>query len=203
MIVCGSERFLQQMTEKIKKTIRPGIEDKHGIPVTVEVQKEMDDIEQVRIGEGKEKDREITEFRDQLQRLKADFDNYRKRIQKESESTRVRSKGELILNLLPVLDDLERMIQHHESDGQCSLQGIRMIYENFKKVLRDEGLEEIEAVGRTFDPGIHDAVGVEKTGADRDGLVVEEWQRGYSFNGTMLRPSRVKVGKAYQESDDG
>ena len=130
------------MTEKIKKTIKPGIEDKNGIPVTVEVQKEADDMEQTPSVDEQEKDREIAGYRDQLQRLKADFDNYRKRVLKENESMRARSKGELILNLLPVLDNLERMIRHHETDGRCSLDGIRLIYENFKKVLREEGLEE-------------------------------------------------------------
>lgn len=143
-----------------------------------------------------------TDYLDQLQRLKAEFSNYRKRVEKERETLFPIAKGEIVLKLLTILDDFERMVGHHQKDGQCSLEGVKLIYHNLEKVLSEEGLEEIPSVGERFDPDFHEAVGVEKTEEDRDGLVLEEWQKGYRFGGKLLRPSRVKVGRHIEKAGD-
>ena len=143
-----------------------------------------------------------SEYIEKLQRLQAEFSNYRKRNENERKYLFSISKGELVLKLLPVLDDFERMIQHHEGNCSYTLEGIGLIHQNLKKVLYEEGLEEIPAVGEIFNPELHEAVGIEKTGSDQDNMILEEWQKGYYFTGRLLRPSKVKVGK-YDEQSDG
>lgn len=142
------------------------------------------------------------DYMEQLQRLQAEFSNYRKRVEKERETLFPIAKGEIVLKLLTILDDFQRMVDHHQKNGQCSVEGVNLIYQNFKKVLSDEGLEEIPSIGERFDPDFHEAVGVENTDADGDGIVVEEWQKGYRFGGKLLRPSRVKVGRYIEEARD-
>jgi len=142
------------------------------------------------------------EYIDQLQRLQAEFSNYRKRVNKERESFFSMAKGKVVLKLLPVLDDLERMLNHHREGNPFSVEGVRLIYQNLRKILSEEGLEEIPALGEVFDPECHEAVGVEDVDEDRDGLVVEEWQKGYRFVDRLLRPSRVKVGKTIDKTGD-
>jgi molecular chaperone GrpE len=100
------------------------------------------------------------------------------------------------MKLLPVVDDLERMIDHHLEDGNCSVEGIQLIFANLKKVLVEEGLEEIEAANQMFDPEIHEAVDVQEVAPAEDGKVIDVWQKGYRFKERMLRPSRVRVGKS-------
>lgn len=142
------------------------------------------------------------EYIDQLKRLQAEFSNYRKRVDKERERLSSTGKGELVLKLLPVLDDFERMVNHHQQGNPCSLDGVQLIYQNLRKILSDEGLEEIPSIGERFDPEFHEAVGVEETGEDQDGLVLEESQKGYRFGEKLLRPSRVKVGKYVEKTGD-
>ena len=137
-----------------------------------------------------------------LQRLQAEFDNYRRRVDKERESMYAMAKGDLIQKILSVVDDLERMLNHHP-ENEHGTEGVRLIYKNLTKILSEEGLEEVPSLGMPFDPDVHEAVGVEETGADQDGMVVEEWQKGYRFGSRLLRPSRVKVGKYTGQAGDG
>ncbi len=137
-----------------------------------------------------------------LQRLQAEFNNYRNRVEKERVAMYNLAKGEVIGKLLAVMDDLERMIEHHQEDKQCELEGVQLIYQKFKKTLVDEGLTEIDCVDQPFDPELHEAVGVLKTDEEKDGIVMQEWQKGYQFAEKMLRPSRVQVGKYIEEQSD-
>ncbi|MBN2031151.1 nucleotide exchange factor GrpE [bacterium] len=137
---------------------------------------------------------------DQLQRLQAEFSNYKKRIEKERKSLFSTAKGELVSKLLPVLDDFDRLLNSVKSNGKCDAQDVQYICQNLKECLVEEGMEEIESVGKPFDPHIHEAVDIEITDPDREGVVLEEWKKGYTFGEKLLRPSQVKVGKAV---DDG
>ncbi len=135
------------------------------------------------------------DYLEQLQRLQADFINYKRRTEKEWAEISSTAKGELISNLLPVLDDFKRMINHNNENNFIEIDGVKLIYKKFNKILADEGLEEIPAVGCEFDPEIHEVVVTEETDQDKDSIVLEEWQTGYRFRGKLLRPSKVKVGK--------
>ncbi len=134
-----------------------------------------------------------------LQRLQAEFANYKRRTEKEKESLAAFVKGNLITQLLPVLDDFNLLIQHHP-DSDCPVDAVKMILQKLNKILTDEGLETIEALHQPFDPDIHEALAVgEVEDETADGSVLEEWQKGYRFHGNLLRPSRVKVARFKKE----
>jgi molecular chaperone GrpE len=138
---------------------------------------------------------------ERLQRLQAEFVNYRRRTEKEKESLADYIKGNMIAQLLPVLDDLDLLSQHADNE-QCPVEAVQLIIQKMKKILSDEGLETIDAVTHPFDPDIHEAVAVEHADdPEQEGLIVEEWQKGYRFRGNLLRPSRVKVAK-FKKGDE-
>ena len=140
---------------------------------------------------------EAAGYLDDLQRLKAEFDNYRKRIVKEQTGLLERAAGGLILRLLPVLDNFELAVAAAEEsrDFERMLKGIEMVFGELKEVLASEGLSAIQAKGRPFDPNYHEAA--LETAGDGEGepYVAEELRSGYTFKGRVLRPSMVKVAR--------
>lgn len=138
------------------------------------------------------------EYCQRLLRLQADFDNYRKRVAKEKEESYGRVTGEIILDFLNVLDNMERAFlsaeeQGHNGKDNSLREGISMIINQFKGVLKKYDVKDISAKGAKFDPNIHYAVmQVEDTNAE-DGIVLEEIQKGYMIKTRVLRPSMVKV----------
>lgn len=147
-------------------------------------------------GEVKKEEEQVErENLEKLQRLQAEFVNYKRRTEKEKNSLRDYIEGELIARLLPVMDDLD-LLSRHAENGQCPVEAVQLIVQKMKKILNDEGLEAIDAVSYPFDPENHEAVAVEPVSdAAKEGIIVEEWQKGYRFRGNLLRPSRVKVAK--------
>ncbi|MDM7925308.1 MAG: nucleotide exchange factor GrpE [bacterium] len=135
-------------------------------------------------------------YLDQLRRLKAEFDNYRKRVEKEKSEFFGMAKGRVITGLLPVLDDLERMAMFAKSAEGDFASGVELIFQKMKAALSSEGLSEIKSVGQPFDPEFHEAIETVACVPEQDGMVVEELQRGYTLQGRLLRPSRVRVGKS-------
>lgn len=145
-------------------------------------------------------DREVDELADQnallldgLKRLKADFDNYRKRMVKEQARILETAESDLIKKLLPVIDNLERALAS-ASDEQSGLRdGVAMVLDLMLSVLQKEGLEVIDPEGETFDPEHHEAVMVVETDKCAEGTVVDVVQKGYRFSGALLRPAMVRV----------
>ena len=130
---------------------------------------------------------------DSLLRLRAEFENYRRRATRELVEARDRAQGELLSDLLPVLDNLERALdaaEHHE-EGKV-LGGVRMTRDMFVDLLRRSGVEEIETVGVAFDPRVHDAMLVQPSDND-EGVVTAVLERGYRQGERVLRPARVAV----------
>lgn len=142
------------------------------------------------------------EYIEQLKRLQAEFTNYRNRTEKEWASVRDNSKRDLINRLLPIIDDFYRLIEHHTDDAAIEMNGIILMYKNLMKILLEEGLEEIKALGEIFNPEVHEAVGVLDAPENQDDVVLEEWQKGYQFKGKLLRPSRVNVGRFTGKAGD-
>jgi len=136
-----------------------------------------------------------TDYSEKLQRLQAEFLNYKRRVEKEKDEIGQFSKGNLILSILPVVDDIERMIDHHENDETVTVESVRLIYQKLIKILSDEGLESIDSEGADFDPECHEALGIAEVEKELDHKVLEEWQKGYRFKDRLIRPSRVQVGK--------
>jgi len=150
-----------------------------------------------------DKTQECDTTRDQLLRLKADFDNYRKRMTRQSEEARQFATTELVKELLPGLDNLERALAAARQDatsGTASIaEGVGMVLRQFKDALARVGVRELRAQGQKFDPAQHEAVEMVMVSANDDGKVMTEVQRGYMMYDRLLRPARVVVGKAQQD----
>ena len=132
------------------------------------------------------------------QRTQADFVNFKRRTEQERAEVNNFANSTLILNLLPVIDDLERALEHITEDveGSAWVDGIKLSYKKLKTTLEAQGLAEIEAEGEDFDPNFHEAVMCVE---GEDGKVIEEIQKGYKYRDRVIRPSKVKVGKRKEE----
>lgn len=139
------------------------------------------------------RDRE-NDLLDRLQRLQAEFANYRRRVERERGDTVVWAQKALVERLLPVLDDFDRALLSLEGDASPAAQGLIMIREKLGRVLEEAGLERIEATGQPFDPDRHEAVLTQRVDAERAGRVMGEIEPGYFFKGKLARPARVQVG---------
>ncbi len=138
-----------------------------------------------------------TEYFDQLQRLQAEFINFKKRMERERENLSRFVKGDLLRKLLPVIDDFERFLTSHQNEikENGGLNGIQLVYDKFNQILKDEGLQQVSALGQPFDPNFHEALLMQEASEEQDGKVLEVWEKGYFLGETLLRPSKVKVGK--------
>ena len=140
---------------------------------------------------------EAESYLDDLRRLQAEFDNYRKRMLREQTARIASASQALVARLLPVLDNFELAVSHAEQsrDFDRMLKGVEMVFGELREVLQAEGLVKIEAEGKPFDPERHEAVvAVEQEGAE-PGTVVDVVRTGYELRGKVLRPAMVKVAK--------
>lgn len=146
-------------------------------------------------------------MREQLLRLMADFDNYRKRMARQVEDIKQSAAAESVNAVLPAIDNLERALSAAQQDGSpASAQiaaGVSMVLKQFKDALAKVGVRELQVQGEPFDPMRHEAVEVVAVAPSQDGLVVEEVQRGYMIHDRLLRPAKVVVGKAVREAGHG
>ena len=140
---------------------------------------------------------EAAGYLDDLQRLKAEFDNYRKRIVKEQTGLVERASAGLLYRLLPVLDNFELAVASAEESREFDrmLKGIEMVFGELKEVLNAEGLSAIAARGQAFDPNYHEAALTVDGEDDGEPYVAEELRSGYTYKGRVLRPSMVKVAR--------
>lgn len=144
------------------------------------------------------KETALAELQQRLLRLQADFDNYRKRTRREQEELTRLANARLIESLLPVLDNLELALAAAAGAEKQALEtGVEMTLRHLKEVLTREGLIPVAALGQPFNPEFHEAVAREETTEpDKINLVVEEFRRGYTLHGKLLRPAMVKVAVA-------
>ena len=140
--------------------------------------------------------REFETLSDRHIRLAAEFDNYRKRIERERADTWTRAQGDLAARMLDTLDDLERFSEHAAESDDALLQGVQLVERKLRQSLQAAGLEEVDADGARFDPNSMEAVAmVPVESSDEDDLVSDVFQRGYRFKGSLIRPARVRVKK--------
>lgn len=133
---------------------------------------------------------------DQLLRRQAEFENYRKRMERERGEVYQRARAEVLLELLPVLDNFERALSSFESaggDSEAFLQGVQLIHKQLKDAVTRLGLQPVESVGQTFDPHLHEAVTMEASDEHEENTIIEEFERGYKLGDRLLRPAKVKV----------
>jgi molecular chaperone GrpE len=209
----------RQEQEQEQEPAEPRGDEKEDVPVTAEVAPVHDDGREVAAAGAEseavaedviERDEaealeadlasarsEAAIYLDDLRRLQADFDNYRKRMLREQTMRVAAASQALVSRLLPVLDNFELAISHAEQSREFDrmLKGVEMVFGELREVLRSEGLSTIEAEGKPFDPSCHEAVvAVEEEGAE-PGTVVDVVRTGYEFQGKVLRPAMVKVAK--------
>ena len=176
------------MTEEVNE--RPALpQDGTPDPDVTGQEGEGDQLAQIR--------RERDEYHDRVLRLTAEFDNYRKRIERERRETSERAAAALLEDLLPIVDDLERALAADAGPGAESYRkGVEIIYKQLADLLTRRGVTVLEVLGTDFDPHLHQAVAYEPSPGARDGEVIEEMRRGYKLGDRLLRPAMVKVAKA-------
>jgi molecular chaperone GrpE len=150
---------------------------------------------------------EVSEAHDRLLRLQADFENFRKRAQRERMEALQYGPQNLVKDLLSVVDNLERAIDHaRESEGgdlQSFLQGVELVQREFLGVLGNHGVSEIEASGKPFDPALHEAMAQVPVAEAAPNTVVDVLQKGYQLRDRLVRASRVVVAKAPEPGEGG
>ena len=134
-------------------------------------------------------------------RLYAEFENYKRRIQKENETNKTYQSQRVLTDILPTIDNIERALQIEGDDESFkSLQkGVQMVHESLLRALKDNGLEEIESEGQAFDPNFHQAVVQDDNPDFKSGDITQELQKGYKLKDRVLRPSMVKVNQKIDE----
>lgn len=143
---------------------------------------------------------EIQALRETVLRQRAEFENFRKRTQREKEQIREIASEALLTRLLPVLDNLDRAMEGAKSAADVSsvLEGVSMITQQLVRALEAEGLEQVQALNQPFDPSVHDALAAEDSTDVPDGHVLAVLLPGYTYKSRLLRPAMVKVARKPQ-----
>ena len=160
-----------------------------------DVPEEGPETEEVQKDPVAEANAKAEEYLDMARRIQADFDNFRKRSQKEKEDYKSFATADLMSDLLSIVDDFDRALEHADPESDIAI-GVNGIRKNLMKVLESKGLKEIDATGR-FDPNLHEALCTVE--ADTDGDIAEVFQKGYCIGNRVLRYTKVKVTKKKQE----
>ncbi len=161
------------------------------------------------IGELEELEKQVEELRteksdiyDKLLRKAADFDNYRKRTEKERREHQQYALADFVSELIHILDNFERAFAHSDEQSNPEYQkGVELIYRQLKDLMEKKGLRPVQAEGKQFDPNVHEAIAREERDDLPDNTVLEELQKGYFFKDKLLRPALVKVSYRPAESD--
>jgi molecular chaperone GrpE len=184
-------------TESVESNVAPPVEE--SAPPDVQVQELEAALAR--------KTQECDATRDQLLRLMADFDNYRKRTTRQSEEARQFAIADLVIALLPGIDNLERAQSAAAEDLAPSsamiAEGVSMVLRQLKDALGKVGVREVQTQGLSFDPTHHEAVDMVSVPASEDGMIVAEVQRGYLLHERLLRPAKVVVGRAERNVNSG
>ena len=139
-----------------------------------------------------EAESKASEYKDSWMRSQAEFQNYKKRIERDNDMMRATMKGDIVKKILPVLDDLERAMQNRPADESWA-NGIELIVRKFQSVLESEGIKRIEAEGAEFDPNFHEAISNEPNDEVESGHVIAVVQNGYMLGERVIRPALVRV----------
>jgi molecular chaperone GrpE len=156
-----------------------------------------EDLDENEVGNNEKEPRSAKEenLNNKLLRLQADFLNYKNRTEKDKFSTYGNAVSDVIKDLLPVLDNLERAIEAEESEDNSFKDGVKMIYTQFVGLLNKRGLKEIEAMSKQFDYNVHYGVSFDSESKEEDGTIIEVLQKGYIVSDKVIRPSMVRIAK--------
>jgi molecular chaperone GrpE len=149
-----------------------------------------------------DKEKESTANYDKYLRAVAELDNYRKRAAREKTEIIKYGKEDVIKDILPFMDSLDRALEHDNGDVKAFKDGVALIQEQLLNCLKKHGVERIETAGMDFDPNFHEALMQTESDQHEDNKIVSEMEKGYLLNGRLLRPSRVCVCKKTNKEDD-
>lgn len=186
--IADGDASLDISPPNVTSTQPPADEITEGDDVEQEAEQIESDIDELR--------RDFSTLSDRHIRLAAEFDNYRKRVERERADTWTRAQGDLAARLLDALDDLERFTHHAAESDDALLQGVQLVERKLRQSLQAAGLEEVDADGARFDPNSMEAVAMVPVDShEEDDVVSDVFQRGYRFKGNLIRPARVRVKK--------
>ena len=187
----SKKKKYQEIQEEVNETAAEAV----ATPPAEEMPEEMDqasaemDALKRQVEEAEVK---LAESVDGWQRAQAEFQNYKKRVERDSEMLRVNMKGDIVKKILPVLDDLERAMQNRPADEPWT-DGIELIVRKFQTVLDSDGVKKIEAEGVEFNPNFHEAISNESSEEVESGYVIAVVQNGYMLGERVIRPALVRV----------
>ncbi len=140
---------------------------------------------------------EAAEYLDGWQRARAEFVNYKRRVEREREEQYARIAADIIARYLTVLDDFELALQGRPTEGDAAqwAEGIELIYNKLKAILEAEGIEAIDPQGQIFDPNLHEAISQEESPDHKEGEIIQVLQKGYKLGDRVIRPARVRVAR--------
>lgn len=182
-----TEKKKHSQEEEVKETQAPAEE----MPETTEQARAEDESEALK-RQLEEAQAQASEFKDSWMRSQAEFQNYRKRVERDNEAVKAAMKGDIIRKVLPVLDDLERALQNRPP-GDAWADGIELVVRKFQNILDMEGVKRIEAQGVEFDPNLHEAISHEPADGVKSGHIIEVVQNGYVLGERVIRPALVRV----------
>jgi molecular chaperone GrpE len=194
------------MTKKDKDTCDeeiPNDEEIGNVEATKEDPIEALEEEIIKLNkELEEKTKEAKENNDNFLRSRADLENYKKRVEKEKKEIREFANDNLIMDLLTVVDNMERALSHinDESNVKSLKEGVDITVNQMITLLNQFGLEQISAVGESFDPKVHEALSHEESADHEPDTVIREMRKGYTLKGRLLRPSIVTVSKSVEDT---
>jgi molecular chaperone GrpE len=139
-----------------------------------------------------EAEAKTSEYKDSWLRSQAEFQNYRRRLERDHEMMYLSMKGDILKKVLPVLDDLERALQNRAAEDAWA-SGIELIARKFQSILESEGLKKIDAINKEFDPNFHEAISHEPANGAQSGQVIGVVQNGYMLGERLIRPALVRV----------
>ncbi|MBD3230936.1 MAG: nucleotide exchange factor GrpE [Candidatus Lokiarchaeota archaeon] len=155
----------------------------------------MNDTKEIKDKKNKDHKNSI-DYKEKYLRAKAELENYRKFTERQKADYIKFANERLIIKFLEIYDDLKRAIKSMEENDDAPepiIEGLKMILQNMRKALEEEGVESICAIGKKFDPNLHECVMIEKDESLQDDVVCDELQEGYRLNNKVIRPSRVKI----------
>ena len=170
-------------------------------PAKEEEAKELSPLEQLE-EQVRLKDEEILKQKDTFLREKAELDNFKKRLTKEKEDFAQFANERLLKELLQIEDNLERAMEAPNATLESLKEGVEMIQKQFKDFLKNQKVEVIEAFGKPFDPNLHEVLNQQESEEHEENTVIEEYSKGFTLNGRILRPTKVVISKKPAEKEE-
>jgi molecular chaperone GrpE len=145
----------------------------------------------------------VSDYMNQVLRAQAELQNYKRRTEQRMQQFRDGATRDLIVKLLPVVDDFDILFDHHQNEDETiSIKGVTMIYNKLMSTLLELGLEPIEAAGQAFDPNVHEAIMAEESNEVEEGKILKVWQRGFKHKDSLMRPAKVITAIAKSETGE-